>query len=312
MQMVLGIDGGGTRTTAWLANERGKVLAKAVAGPSNPLKVGFEACEREILRAANQAVAAVSDRRDRRSEVDATMAAVVVGLAGVDRPQVHSRLLEWLRHAIPARHHLLTSDAAIGLHAAVGDAPAIMVISGTGSIAYAQDPENQRVLRSGGWGIPFDDAGSGYEIGRQAVAAALRELDGRGEHTLLGRMLCRALNLRDITEIIPKLLSPAEIAALFPIVLRAARRRDLRARFIMDCAARDLSELACTLIDRLNWRKREFTVVCAGGVFHASTLIRHYFSSMVRDRARRARVILLRKQPVEGALGMARALATEM
>lgn len=266
MQLFLGIDGGGTRTTAWLADEPGKVLAKAVAGPSNPLKVGFEACAREILQAASAVVAAVSDRRrivaaglprqidrQKRGGVKPPLRAVVVGLAGVNRHQVHSKILAWLRHAIPANEHLLTSDAAIALHAAVRGAPAIMVISGTGSIAYAQDPENNRVLRSGGWGLPYDDAGSGYEIGRQAVAAALRDLDGRGEHTVLGKRICRALKLRDMTEIIPKQLSAKEIAAIFPIVLAAARGGDFSARLILEVAARDLELLAVALVRRLGW-----------------------------------------------------------
>ncbi|MGD0693481.1 MAG: BadF/BadG/BcrA/BcrD ATPase family protein [Terriglobia bacterium] len=327
MQMILGIDGGGTHTTAWLANERGKVLAKAVAGPSNPLKVGFEACAREILRAANAAVAAVSNRRGpvapgfspagagpslrsgQALKAGATMQAIVVGLAGVDRPPVHARILAWLQRSIPARCHLLTSDAAIALHAAIGNEPGMMVISGTGSIAYAQDPDNNRVLRSGGWGIPYDDLGSGYEIGRQAIAAALRDHDGRGDHTVLGKMICQTLNLGDITEIIPKQLSPSEIAALFPVVLRAARRKDLRARLILDIASLELSELARALIERMDWRRREFTVVCAGGVFNASTSIREGFFSSVRHYARHARVMLLRKQPVEGALAMARRMA---
>lgn len=325
MDYFLGIDGGGTRTTAWLADERGKVLAKAVAGPSNPLKGGFEGCERELLQAARSAVAAVYDgRRGRKSAVTAGLPrvgahsksrgvkpplyAVVVGLAGVDRPPVHARILAWLRKSIPARHYLLTSDAAIALHAAIGNAPGIMVISGTGSIAYAQDPAHHRVLSCGGWGIPFDDAGSGYEIGRQAIASALRDLDGRGGHTTLGKLICRELHLTDITEIIPKQLSHKELAALFPIVQAAARRGDIWAKLILLGAANDLGELAAALARRLGWTRRSFRLVCSGGVFRSSTLVRNEFSRLVKKAAPRARIKLLRKQPVEGALAMAREL----
>jgi N-acetylglucosamine kinase-like BadF-type ATPase len=140
MANVLGIDGGGTRTTAWLGNERGKVLARAVAGPSNPLKVGFNDCQHQILRAAKMAM---RKARQGTRKLDA----VVVGLAGVDRPPVYKKLDRWLRKAIPARHHLLTSDAAIAMYAAIGDKPGIIVISGTGSISYGRD-DHGHVLRS--------------------------------------------------------------------------------------------------------------------------------------------------------------------
>jgi len=313
MRLFLGIDGGGTRTTAWLADERGRVLARAIAGPSNPLKVGFEACEREILRAAKAAVAALYERRKKTAVIDRRykmprIEAVVVGLAGVDRPPVHAQVLRWLRKSIPARAYLLTSDAAIALHAAIGNAPGIIVISGTGSIAYARD-QSGNVLRSGGWGTAFDDAGSGFELGRRAIVAALHDYDGRGRRTLLGKEICRVLRLRDITQIILKPLTTLDIAALFPVVLEAARRRDLVAKCLLDLAANDLAILARALVDRLGWRRRAFNVVSAGGVFTASGRIRKMFSWSVRSFAPRAHVILLHKQPVEGALALAREIA---
>jgi N-acetylglucosamine kinase-like BadF-type ATPase len=318
----LGIDGGGTRTTAWLADEHGGVVARAVAGPSNPLKVGYEACQRELLRAAREAFRKAQVAPTFRSaqkgsatsadlKVSATndkLEAVVVGLAGVDRPQVHAPIFKWLRKTIPARHHLLTSDAAVALHAAIGNSPGIMVISGTGSIAFARD-EKGKDLRSGGWGTAFDDAGSGYDLGRRAIIAALRDFDGRGHHTILGARICRALKLRDITQVILKPLTVQDIAALFPLVLKAAQRGDAVARLMLDVAAHDLCDLAFALIDRLGWKRREFSVVCAGGVFSASPRIRRMFTLFVRNIAPSAHTILLRKQPVEGAIELARELA---
>jgi N-acetylglucosamine kinase-like BadF-type ATPase len=215
-----------------------------------------------------------------------------------------------IRKSLGAPHILLTSDAAIALHAAIGNSPGIMVISGTGSIAYARD-DNGKALRSGGWGTLYDDAGSGYDLGRRAVAAALRDYDGRGHQTILGRKLCRALKLSDITRVILKPLSAQDIAALFPVVLKAAQRGDAVSRFMMDVAAHELSELAFALIHRLRWRNRAFPVVCAGGIFSASPRLRKMFTLFVHNVAPHARVILLRKQPVEGALAMARELGVK-
>ncbi|HLY61816.1 MAG TPA: BadF/BadG/BcrA/BcrD ATPase family protein [Terriglobia bacterium] len=300
MEYFFGIDGGGTRTTAWLADESRRVVARAVAGPSNPLKVGFAACEREILRAARAVMRKAGATKGK-------IEAAVIGLAGVDRPPVHARVMKGIRKSIKAHHYLLTSDAAIALHAAIGNSPGIMVISGTGSIAYARDDKGN-ALRSGGWGTAFDDAGSGFDLGRRAIVAALRDYDGRGHPTILGAPICRALHLRDITQVILKPLTPQDIAALFPVVLKAAQRRDPVARHMLDVAAYELSELAFALIDRLRWKDRAFPVVCAGGIYSASPRIRRMFSMFVRNVAPRARVSLLRKQPVEGALAMAREL----
>ena len=134
MGCFLGIDGGGTRTTAWLADGEGKLLGRAESGPSNPLKVGFRAAEREILKAfracLREAGFPPSAARASRPPV---VRAVCAGIAGVARQAVHRPLLAWMRRHIPARHYLLTSDAAIALAAAVRDAPGIIVNAGTGS-----------------------------------------------------------------------------------------------------------------------------------------------------------------------------------
>ena len=307
MPHFLGIDGGGTRTTAWLArlggqaDRRGCVLARAEAGPSNPLKVGLKVAQREILRAARSVVGAGF----KPAPTGAVLEAVVAGIAGVDRPQIHRPLARWLRKAIPARFHLLTTDAAIALHAALGNAPGIIVVSGTGSIAYGQDGRG-RVFRAGGWGSQFDDAGSGYDLGRKAIAAALRAHDGRGPRTQLTAKICRAFKLRDITQVVGRELTSLEIAGLFPLVLEAARRRDAAANQLLDDAGRDLAELALALVKRERWSRRPIPVVLAGGVFHSSARVRRSFVRQLRRTAPRARVTLLRRAPVEGALDLAR------
>jgi len=313
MPLFLGIDGGGTRTTAWLADDRGSILGRAITGPSNPLKVGFEAAKRELVRAARLAMRQAGLRTSRATvsypRGALPVEAVCVGLAGVDRPQVYRPLSAWLRKLIPARCHLLTSDADIALRAAIGDSPGIIVVSGTGSIAYGRDARG-RVLRSGGWGVPFDDAGSGYDLGRKAIVAALRDYDGRGPRTQLMAKVCEALRLPDITRVVLRPLTPQEIAALFPLVLTAARRQDFVAQQLCEEAGRDLADLAIALLRRLGWLRRVVVIVCAGGIFRASTRIRRSFARHLRRQAPRARVLLLRHPPVEGALALARDLSS--
>jgi N-acetylglucosamine kinase-like BadF-type ATPase len=308
MGCFLGIDGGGTRTAAWLADDEGKLLARAESGPSNPLKAGFRAAEREILKAFRACLRKAGfPPAAAHASRPPVVRAVCAGISGVDRRAVHRPLLAWMRRHIPARHHLLTSDAAIALAAAVRDAPGIIVIAGTGSIAFARDDQGA-LLRAGGWGIPFDDRGSGYDLGRKAVAAALEAFDGRGPHTLLMNRICRHLDLRDISEIISKTLEQQQVAALFPLVTEAAREGDLVARHLCDDAARDLANLAVALLKRAGWTRRATPVVTTGGVFKSSILIRRAFVRHLRRFAPEVRVELLARPPVEGALWLARAL----
>ena len=301
MGYFLGVDGGGTQTTAWLADEGGRILARHRAGPSNPLKVGSRGAQQGILQAVTGAL-----RQARLKAV--TFDAVCVGLGGVDRSQIHRPILKWLRKVVPARFHLLTTDGAIALHAAFGHSPGILVISGTGSIACARD-KGGKMVRAGGWGIPFDDAGSGYDLGRKAVAAALRDFDGRGPHTQLTKRICQALGLQQITEVVAQDLPQQQIAALFPVVLEASRRRDAVARLLCEEAGHELADLALALVRRLGWQQRAVSVVCAGGVFQAGAAIRRSFTRHIGRHAPRARAVLLRREPVEGALALAREAA---
>jgi N-acetylglucosamine kinase-like BadF-type ATPase len=317
MAFFLGIDGGGSRTQACLGDERGRILAKAVAGPSNPLKVGIEAAKKELLRAARAVLRGVSNAaRDEPRLMGAArghprhkalLVAVCAGVAGVDRAAVSRPLLAWLRKAIPARRHLLATDAAIALHAALGTDAGMIVVSGTGSIAYARNHRGE-TLRAGGWGASFDDLGSGYDLGRKAIMAALRDFDGRGERTVLTSRICRALNLSDITQIVPKKLDTQQVAALFPLVAEAARQGDRVARRLCAHAGGDLAQLALALARRLG-RRGMLPVVCAGGVFRSSPTLRRSFARYVHQRLPSVRVRLLQREPVEGALAMARKLA---
>jgi N-acetylglucosamine kinase-like BadF-type ATPase len=305
MGYYLGIDGGGTRTSAWLADVDGKVLARAETGPSNPLKVGLRAAEREILNAFRTCLREAGLPTSRASR-QPLLRAVCAGISGVDRKDVSRPLLTWFRHYLPARRHLLTSDAAIALAAAVGNSPGIIVIAGTGSIAFARNNQG-RLLRAGGWGIPFDDLGSGYELGRKGVAAALEAFDGRCPRTILMDRICQHLDLRDITEIVSRQLSPQQVAGLFPVVMEAARDGDLAARHLCDEAARDLANLAAALLRRPGWPHRSTPVITTGGVFRSSKLISSAFARHLRRFAPWARVEMLERPPVEGALWLARA-----
>lgn len=300
MKYFFGIDGGGTHTTAWLADENLSVLARVKAGPSNPVKVGTTNAQRELARAYRKAL---REARVRPSK----LGGVCAGLAGGDSAPIQRNMLQWMRQAIPAHTHLVTTDAAITLAAALGESQGIIVIAGTGSIAFGRDRQGG-ILRVGGWGNQFDDAGSGYDMGRKAIRAALRAHDGRGKTTSLAGAICRELQINRITEAVPMSLSPQKIAGLFPLVQQEASAGDTIARRLCLEAAGNLAELATTIMTRLHWKRRAVPVVCSGGIFQSSSLIRRAFTRRVHECAPLARVSLLKREPVEGALLLARQL----
>ena len=301
MAYLLGIDGGSTRTTACLADDRLSILSRVQAGPSNPIKVGVATAQRELARACHQALS--------KARVQpARLEAVCAGLAGGDRGSIQRRMLAWLRKEFPARAHMITTDAAITLAAALGEEEGAIVIAGTGSIAYGRD-QHGRTLRVGGWGSLIDDAGSGYDIGRRAIAAALRAYDGRGRPTRLTESLCRELRLGKIIDVIAKPLAAQQIAALFTVVQQEARAGDAVARSLCREAAGDLAELALTMIRQLGRERQPVRVICSGGVFQSSPMIRRAFADRVHQSSPRARISLLQREPVLGALLLASKLA---
>ena len=297
MGYLFGTDGGGTHTTAWLADEKLTVLAKVQGGPSNPVKVGIAVAQRELAKVYRLAIRKAGVRP---SKLDAFCA----GLAGGDNADIQKKMLNWVRKAIPAHSHLFTTDANVTLAAGLGDSEGIIVIAGTGSIAFARNRRG-RILRVGGWGNVFDDTGSGYDIGRKAVAAALSTYDGRGKPTRLTSAICRELGLRRISEVVAQPFTPRDIAALFPLVQRKAQGGDAVAQSLCHEAAGHLAELALTLVSRLEGENHFLPVVCSGGVFRSSPAILGGFAKRVLAAAPYAHISLLHREPVEGALVLA-------
>ena len=216
MGCYLGIDGGGTRTVAWLADDDGKILARAESGPVQSSQSGTGARRTRnpeglphLLAGSGIAFATrarthtpVLQRRLRRN-LRGRPAARAPPAPRLDAP-AHSRA------PLPAdfrRRHCAGRGG--------GGRPGIIVNAGTGSFAFARDDQG-KLLRAGGWGIPFDDRGSGYDLGRKAVAAALQAFDGRGPQPRWTDRICQHLRLGDITEVVSQQLEPQQVAALFP------------------------------------------------------------------------------------------------
>lgn len=273
-ELVLGIDGGGTKTVAWLAvrscQAESSVVGRGTAGPANPQTVGFAKAIENLDRAI---AAAVNEARAGPGPV----AAAVLALAGSDRQQNRRRLHGWAEDRRLARRFRLVHDALPVLLAGSPDGWGVALISGTGSLAFGQTPDG-RSARAGGWGFLFGDEGSGYALAVAGLRAAARSADGRGPATeLLGALLDR-LGLRQPEELILAVHRMADdraaIASLAEVVTQAAAQGDTVAQEILHEAAGELAAMVAAVARKLEFSSGPFPLALAGGAMLGSHELR--------------------------------------
>jgi N-acetylglucosamine kinase-like BadF-type ATPase len=294
MRRVIGIDAGGSKTVALLADEEGRVLEEARAGGANLHVQG----ELEVEKVLHGLMDGLSAR--------GVPTAVCLGMAGVDRPEDRSVVHLLLRRLGHRERVLVVNDAVIALAAGSPDRAGVVVLAGTGSIAYGAD-RHGRTARAGGYGSLLSDEGSGYWLGREALRAVVRGHDGRGPRTRLAGLVLAALEVDTVAALVPRVydreLSRREVAALAPFVQQAVDEGDEVARAMLEQAGRELGLAARAAAQTLDFDGLPFPVVLAGGVFRACPdLVDHVGGSLRLDHARPS---LLRDEPARGAVLLA-------
>jgi glucosamine kinase len=302
----LGIDGGGSKTTCAVGDET-SLLALAVAGPSNITRVGEVRARESLHEAIRQAcVAAKIDPRQLRR--------ACIGAAGAGREEIAGVVRSMVAELIPGVFEVV-GDMQIALRAALGAGPGVIVIAGTGSIAYGRDARGETV-RAGGWGFAVSDEGSAHWIGRVAVGGLLRAVDESAgdpvaeRSSLLFREMKSIWKIESFEELARTANSNPDFAPLFPAVLAAADSGDELARQVLARAGRELARLARIVLLRLFFERHEAVpLAMAGGVFRHAPMVRELFYNEVR--AAYPRVVLNSEvvEPVHGALQLARRAA---
>ena len=277
-EYVLGVDGGGTWTRSVIMRTDGIIMGTGRAGPSNPITLGVEKSLNNILESVEKA------RNVSSIEV---FQSSVLGLAGASR----SRLGDEMLSRFPAffGEARIVSDACSALAGATGCKAGVVVIAGTGSIAYGVN-ENNEEAKAGGWGWRLGDEGSGYTIGNTAVIAALRAHDQSGPDTILREMIMAHLGLEKYDEVINwtyhRQREPRHFASIVPLVKMAERKGDMVAAQIMVDAGTQLGTVTQAVIKRLNL-DGDFPVACSGGVFKQPNRYNVAFEETVREIAPR-------------------------
>jgi N-acetylglucosamine kinase-like BadF-type ATPase len=242
-KILIGADVGGTKT-AVAVSEDDKIVGRA-DGPGAAVRPGRAlASASTIIEVVRQALSVAG-----RLSGDT----LVVGAAGAGREPERDELRTAIRNENLASTVVVTTDIDIALAAAFSDGPGIVVSAGTGSVAVGRDAGGKR-HRMGGYGWQMGDEGSGYAIGRAALGAVSRAVDGRSPKTALSERILTATRSADFDALIRWAAgaSAAEVAALAPHVLAVAANGDPLAKGITDYAARELSQLAICLVPRMD------------------------------------------------------------
>ncbi len=298
MEYVIGIDAGGTKTVCLLADEHGEILARARGEGANLQAVG----ELQVEKILHTVMAlAIGDRR-------IVPAAICLGIAGVDRPN-DAAVVRGIMQRIGLNSRIvIVNDALIALETGAPGLPGVVIISGTGSIAYGRNAADE-AARSGGWGYVLGDEGSGYWIGRAALRAVLRAADLRGPSTVLTQMLLDHFQVSQpqllLHEVYHHHLKPAAIGALASCVQTAFSEGDEAAAGILRGAADELEGAALSVARRLDLTGEAFTFILSGGIFRAVPWLVQELHGRLPLAAPHSETKLLDREPAEGAVTLA-------
>ncbi|HWY23205.1 MAG TPA: BadF/BadG/BcrA/BcrD ATPase family protein [Candidatus Acidoferrum sp.] len=309
MAFYLGIDGGGSKTTCAVGDES-SVLATVTAGPSNITRVGEVRVREALHHAIREACTAakIEPRQVHRA---------CIGIAGAGRKEVAGTIYRIAVETLSGEISVV-GDMEIAMAAAFGAGPGVIVIAGTGSIAYGRNAQG-RTARAGGWGFAISDEGSAHWTGRRAVTTLLRAIDqesGResfdpekNDHPLWGKLKA-AWNLHTLDEFARTANSNPNFADLFPAIVAAADGGDTIAQGVLKQAGREVAQLAGIVTRRLfaedSASPPDIPLAMAGGVFRYSPLVCQVIRDELRQLDLRLQVNPQIIEPVNGALQMAR------
>jgi glucosamine kinase len=300
----LGIDGGGSKTKCVIGDET-TILGSAAAGPSNITRIGEARARESLQQAIREACVAAKITPEQ-------ITSACFGAAGAARKEVAGAMRKFAAELIPGKIQIV-GDMEIALQAAFSEGPGVIVIAGTGSIAFGRNQQGE-TMRAGGWGYAISDEGSAHWIGRQAVIALLRSADEVQENaantSALLTELKRIWNVTSLEQLASAANATSDFADLFPAVVSAAGASDELAQRILQQATAELARLALIVVKKLFPEKISSTpMAMVGGVFRHSHKMQESFTALVS--AENLNVALQREivEPVNGALQLARRAA---
>jgi N-acetylglucosamine kinase-like BadF-type ATPase len=291
----LGIDGGGTKTELVLVDSEGKAVSRLITDGCNPNTVGIERTKQII----EDGVIRVCDG------IDYSLVFLYAGIAGCASADYASEVKSMLEKMSFAACDV-GSDNNNLISAGLGEKEGITMILGTGICAYAVKKEETK--RIGGWGYLFDNGGSGFHIGRDAINAYFSAHDGTGEQTSLVERI-NELSTLSSAEFVRYLYNGGNklVASYAPFVFEEAEKGDGVSISILKRNTAEIARLICTALSHFAPYKEKIPVILGGGLTKQSLLL-PYLSLALGDEKEKCDIQILQTSPVDGALRLAMAL----
>lgn len=294
MVYVLAVDGGATKTAISLRDENGSLLYENVTKGTNYHVIDEEEFKRRLGEV-------LTELKGKKLDV------AVFALAGIDTVEdqrivsgLVSEVLGSLE--IQAQKLFVENDGYSTLVGLTGNEPGVLVISGTGSIAFAQGKDGS-VTRSGGWGHRTGDEGSGYYIGREIVRAVVRMRDGRGPDTILQDLVFKYLGIRTIDELMQWLYghtySPEHLAGLSVLLGNAVAEGDAVAERILEDAVKEIGLLAKSVMASSRLSSIDCRVHLNGGTVRNNRELYERLKNRIELNHPGKEVVLCTKAPIE-------------
>ena len=295
MKYYIGIDGGGTKSRLLAVDQNYNVIGEAAGHSTN-----LASNSKEFVY--NSLKSIIYDFLETNNTRIEHCLGICIGSAGLDS-QSSCRVMEQIVKDIGFTCRIIAiNDSLLALAAVTEGGPGVVVISGTGSIAYGMDSSGSTV-RCGGWGHILDDSGSGYWIGIEALQYALRSFDGRGEKTILEetfKEVFHVTHLPDCMEHIYSGFNKAEIAGYALYVKEGAGKKDNVCLEIIERAAKELFFLADAVIRGM--KENAPDVIVSGGAILNNDILFSGFYSYIKESYPGIRIIKMDKKPVMGAI----------
>jgi glucosamine kinase len=295
--IAVGVDAGGSKTA----------VVHAVDGQISRVEICSGASA--SMRGAEEAAAIIADAV--QSSLDGAMPhAVFVGAAGAARAEVRDAIESALQSRYQTARIQVRDDAYIALRTCVPQGDGVVVIAGTGSIAYAQHGDSG--YRCGGYGYLLGDDGSGFAIGSAGIHHALRFYDGRvGRDELVGALESEfgASDLESMLQYVYRSDQPIRtVAAAARIVLDLARSGERTSTKIVQGAALALGDLVKSVIKRADLAGAHVPIVLAGGMLQSNSLLTYLLETRLLNEHPNMPVTKLTEEPCLGALSQAQRL----
>jgi N-acetylglucosamine kinase-like BadF-type ATPase len=307
MNYILGVDGGGSKTTVQIADTSGKVISQAVSGSSSYKSVGINRAIGNLNTAVFDAVKKLKVTRD------IYFISSCFGFAGNDAGEdskTYRKIVfnDKLNSYLNPKGTIICNDTRIGLESGSESKNKIIIIAGAGSNCFGINEDGKQAGASG-WDFILADEGSGYSVGLKALKAIVKAYDGRGEKTLLSKTILEELNLNEIPDLIKwaygGLFPKDKISALAETVSNTAKMGDKVSIDILAEEAEEAVISVTTVANKLGFKDKDFDLVLVGGLFKCEEYFKNILINRLRENFPKIKSMPLVGNPAGGAVKMA-------